>query len=238
MQRMTSLLLFTIICFSSETANFSKEGVNHFSSAQQQMFEEGKAWAKGGTYQDTQEKTPNQPAPEDLQHEKAFEEEISKCMKGVNASFESPSLSNKLFIFISFSIPEETLKELSYGLEKIGGSFLIKGLPQNSFRAFFEKSKALKEKGIFAPIVIDPEAFEDFHIEKVPTFVLKNETAFEKYEGNIPLYDALKIFAQRKPVRKRAAELLHKLTWHHQQNDPNQEDETSTSWKPQTGWFQ
>ncbi len=65
--------------------------------------------------------------------------------------------------------------------------------------------------GVLAPILVDPEAFESFTIEKVPTFVLKQRKSVEKYEGNIPLADVLRAFAERETGRELAKELLHRL---------------------------
>lgn len=189
-------------------------GVDHFSSSDmQQAFEEGVAWAKEGMKEGISEKN-------------LTEEGFLKCFKSDNSHLEtpSPSLSESLYIFISFSVPEESLKELSYGLEETGGSFVIRGLPQNSFREFFEKTKSLKEKGISAPILIDPEAFANFNIERVPTFALKSGESFEKYEGNVPLRDALRIFSERKMVGALAQELLQKLTQPCKQSALKQED--------------
>jgi|GEM_PF-1897477 conjugal transfer pilus assembly protein TrbC len=198
-------------------------GVDHFSSSDmQQAFEEGVAWAKEGMKHGGSEKESTEnPLKSSLID---TEEGFVKCFKSDSSHLETPALSESLYIFISFSVPEESLKELSYGLEKIGGSFVIRGLPQNSFRAFFEKTKSLKEKGISAPILIDPEAFENFNIERVPTFALKSGESFEKYEGNVPLRDALRIFSERKMVGALAQELLQKLTQPCKQSAFTQED--------------
>jgi len=122
------------------------------------------------------------------------------------------AVQEEFYVFVSFSVPEESLKELSQGLEEIGGSFVIKGLPHNSFRQLLQKTKHLKEIGILAPISIDPESFEYFKVDRVPTFVLKVEDSFEKYEGNVPLFDVLREFSKREGVGEVAKKLLRKGT--------------------------
>jgi conjugal transfer pilus assembly protein TrbC len=230
MQKLPTLLslFLKMLCFAVGVAAYCEIGVDHFSSSDmQQAFEEGMAWAKGGMKQGVFEKEsihPSEKIPDDKSSLIDTEEGFFKCFKSNNSHLETPSLSESLYIFISFSVPEESLKELSYGLEKTGGFFVIRGLPQNSFREFFEKTKSLKEKGILAPILVDPEAFEKFNIERVPTFALKNGESFEKYEGNIPLRDALRIFSERERVGLLAKELLQKLIQPCKQGGFNQED--------------
>lgn len=230
MQKLPTLLSLSLkmLCFAVGVAAYCEIGVDHFSSSDmQQAFEEGMAWAKEGMKQGVfEKKSPHisEKIPDDKSPLIDTEEGFFKCFKSNNSHLETPSLSESLYIFISFSVPEESLKELSYGLEKTGGFFVIRGLPQNSFREFFEKTKSLKEKGILAPILIDPEAFENFNIERVPTFALKNGESFEKYEGNIPLSDALRIFSERERSGTLAKELLQKLIEPCKQNTLNQED--------------
>jgi len=211
-------LFLKMLCFAGGVAAYCEIEVDHFpSSDMQQTFEEGMAWAKEEMKQGVFEKEsihPSEKISDDKNSLIDKEEGFFKCFKSNNSHLEAPSLSESLSIFISFSVPEESLKELSYGLEKTGGVFVIRGLPHNSFREFFEKTKSLKEKGILAPILIDPEAFENFNIERVPTFALKNGESFEKYEGNIPLSDSLRLFSERERVGALAKKLLQKLIQH------------------------
>jgi len=74
--------------------------------------------------------------------------------------------------FVSLSIPEASLKEMSKHLERIGGQFIFRGLPNNSFEDFLKVVMDFREKGILAPILVDPESFEEYGVTEVPTFVL------------------------------------------------------------------
>ncbi|NNM43648.1 MAG: type-F conjugative transfer system pilin assembly protein TrbC [Chlamydiae bacterium] len=90
-------------------------------------------------------------------------------------------------LFMSFSIPIETWKEYSASLEKTGGIFILRGLPKNSFPLLSKNIQDLRQKGVKAPIVIDPEAFEKYAIYQVPSFVLEKDGIFDKVEGNLNL---------------------------------------------------
>ena len=74
--------------------------------------------------------------------------------------------------FVSLSVPEASLKEMSKHLEKIGGQFIFRGMPNNSFEDFLKVVMDFREKGILAPILVDPESFEEYGVTEVPTFVL------------------------------------------------------------------
>ena len=95
--------------------------------------------------------------------------------------------------FVSLSIPEASLKEMSKHLEKIGGQFVFRGLPNNSFEDFLKKVMDFREKGILAPIIVDPESFDEYNVEVVPTFVLTQEEGFEKVIGNVSIPYVLEI---------------------------------------------
>ena len=102
-----------------------------------------------------------------------------------------------LFIFMSFSVPENTWKELSNEVKKAEAVFILRGLPGNSFNEFFSKISELKKKGIAAPIQIFPEYFKKYEINHCPAFVFKEGEKFDKVSGNISLGTALEIISRR-----------------------------------------
>ena len=112
------------------------------------------------------------------------------CLRGQeylqNEAEESP-----LRVFASFSMPEETWIQLSKDLEKIGGIFVLKGLPNGSFQEFLQKVMELRKKGVAVSIEIDPDSFEKYEVTAVPTFVLVNGESFEKVVGNVSVSYAL-----------------------------------------------
>ena len=103
-----------------------------------------------------------------------------------------------LMVFISFSVPMESWKEWSVGMEKSGGTFVLRGLPDNSFQLFSKKVTELRKEGVKAPIVIDPEAYSKYGIEAVPAVVQLDGQKYDKMSGNIRLEEVLRRFAQAK----------------------------------------
>ena len=131
---------------------------------------------------------------------KAPEEELtsqSKCPSG--GCYESGELEADypLLVFMSFSMPEAALLSFAQELEPYGGAFVIRGLPDNSFASVFNKLNLLKDLGMDAPILIDPDGFEDYQITEGPTIVLKGGKTFDKITGNIPISYALETFAEK-----------------------------------------
>lgn len=101
----------------------------------------------------------------------------------------------QIFVFMSFSIPDDIWISLSKELEIVGGSFVIRGLPEQSFQKLAAKILSLKEKGVNAPIQIDPKKFQEYQIQSVPTFLIKNGKIFDIATGNISLKYVLETLA-------------------------------------------
>lgn len=105
-----------------------------------------------------------------------------------------PSVANiqtTLYVFVSFSLPEETWLSLSREVEKVGGVLVLRGLPDNSFKQLAYKIHALCEKGVLAPVQIDPKLFSKFDVTKIPCFVTTYKDDFDKLTGNVSLKFAL-----------------------------------------------
>ena len=91
----------------------------------------------------------------------------------------------EFYAFVSLSMPKNTLKEISNHIEKIGGTFVFRGLPGGSFANFVGEVAGLRALDINTNITIDPDLFEDYGVEVVPTFVYVKDDAFEKIVGNV-----------------------------------------------------
>ncbi|MBF5059064.1 type-F conjugative transfer system pilin assembly protein TrbC [Candidatus Neptunochlamydia vexilliferae] len=137
----------------------------------------------------------------------AFE---SKCPSG--GCYESPPIEAHypLLVFISLSMPDAALLSFSSELEIYGGAFVIRGLPNNSFAEFFQKLNHLKTLGLNAPILIDPDSFNEHNITAVPTIVLKEEKISDHIVGNVPISYALETFANQGELPTLAKELKTK----------------------------
>jgi type-F conjugative transfer system pilin assembly protein TrbC len=88
-------------------------------------------------------------------------------------------------------MPDETWLNLSSELEHYAGVFVLGGLPNNSFQEFSRKLAKLKQKGMSAAVLIDPNLFREYHIQNSPTFVFTDGSKVHKIVGNISLKYAL-----------------------------------------------
>lgn len=104
--------------------------------------------------------------------------------------------SASLYVFMSFSLDDQLWLQLSKELEAVGGIFVLRGLPQNSFKELANRLFALKEKGVTVPIQIHPKLFQEYEIQLVPTIVVADDTQYDKLSGNVSLRYALEKMAQ------------------------------------------
>lgn len=111
---------------------------------------------------------------------------------GLNVSTQrsekiSPLLDAKNpLIFVSASIPIESLKRLAYQAVQHGAILVIRGMVNGSM---METAKLVDQ--IDHPIEIDPKLFERFEIKQVPVFVIPYKNTWHKVAGNVELNFAL-----------------------------------------------
>lgn len=126
-----------------------------------------------------------------------------------------------ILVFVSFSMPKQSLKLLSEQLAKIGGTLLLRGLVENSIPKTVAKTMDLfgdKEVGGFS---VDPEVFKQYQVRAVPAVVIipKNickqepcKSEFDIVYGDIPLEESLERFIKNgSPIVKEAAQDFLKL---------------------------
>ncbi len=100
--------------------------------------------------------------------------------------------SNNVLIFVSFSMPEASLKSLFQEAQKQGAVLVMRGLYQDSF---VQTAQKLQQLGV--AVDIHPELFEAHHIVSVPTFIkIGNGRSLYNLKGNVTLDFALKKFNQ------------------------------------------
>ena len=119
----------------------------------------------------------------------------------------------QLLVFISFSMPVETLKTLASQVNQAGGKVVLRGLVNGSFKNTAEKIKELQQE-----VIIDPTLFESYQIKVVPTFVLREknakegkEEAYDQLSGNVSLEYVLEQFSSLGTTRTEALHLLKAL---------------------------
>jgi conjugal transfer pilus assembly protein TrbC len=106
----------------------------------------------------------------------------------------SQKQSGQILVFISFSMPEVSLKALSQESQKHSAILVMRGLYQDSF-----VKTALKLQELDIAVDIHPELFETQHITSVPTFVrLENGEPIHSLKGNVTLGFVMKTFEDQR----------------------------------------
>lgn len=134
-----------------------------------------------------------------------------KCPSSLFESMEAKQAANslgntQLLIFVSESVPANSIRELWSQAQRVGGKLVFRGLVGGSFK---ETRSYIEELGIVADI--DPTKFEEFGIIQVPAFVLSREDMYDKMAGNISLVGFLEQSSSSGDLKEEAAELYHKL---------------------------
>lgn len=127
--------------------------------------------------------------------------------------------SSSVIIFVSFSMPKESLRGWIKEAEKIKAPIVIRGLVNNSFAETTKTVMSILPENR-GGVQLDPTLFKRFHIDKVPAVVvidpacLSKEScnAYDVIYGNVPLSYALtKIIQQKNQLSPYAKVALQKL---------------------------
>jgi len=116
-----------------------------------------------------------------------------------SASFEQRGC--QILIFVSFSMPEASLKSLTQEVEGDQGNpcrpvLVMRGLYQDSFVKTAEKLKDLS-----VSVEINPELFESHQVTVVPTFIfVEGGKPLHRLKGNVTLTFAKERFALESQV--------------------------------------
>jgi conjugal transfer pilus assembly protein TrbC len=111
----------------------------------------------------------------------------TKCTNNTVAD----DIDSPIYVLISFSVPTESWVNLSKEMEKVGGVFVLRGLPENSFKALSQKILLLNDLGVTIPIQINPKLFGEFDVKVVPTIIVRDGDKYDKISGNVSLSYAL-----------------------------------------------
>lgn len=127
-----------------------------------------------------------------------------------------------LLVFISFSMPEQSLKLWAEQASKIKAPLVLRGFVENSIQATTQKAFELFGSDGMPELLVDPEAFERFAIENVPAVVAVSqltgsspndhvepavEPPFEVVYGDTSLEDALTLMMSHGSVA------IQKVVW-------------------------
>lgn len=114
--------------------------------------------------------------------------------------------SPTLLVFVSFTLPKETLKVLVESVQKVGGIVVVRGLVDNSF-----VKTAVLLKDLKGGVQLDPKLFETYQIKSVPTFILEKADQQDRLTGNVSLNYVLEKFSQQGDVKEEAEQFLNRL---------------------------
>lgn len=135
---------------------------------------------------------------------------LTKAQEDIRALLENPQLTvphtvaddPPPLVFISFSVPEESLRALLRDAVRTGSPLVLRGMVDNSMKRTMERIGELLGNGksdkdvVDGPapsLAVDPTLFERFAVDKVPTFVLPLETAAPCTPSDCPVPDHLKL---------------------------------------------
>jgi conjugal transfer pilus assembly protein TrbC len=108
------------------------------------------------------------------------------CSGATNQELDGDHIKNNksrtILIFVSLSMPKDSLQKLYTEAESLSVPLIVRGLKNNSFK---ETAEVLKNLNI--SVEIDPNLFEEHEIKVVPTFVTINKNETLQIKGNISL---------------------------------------------------
>lgn len=135
---------------------------------------------------------------------------------GNSAAYSQPITHPNVLVFISFSMPKESIKAWIQQAQTIGAPVIIRGLINNSFKeTLFVMNQFVGEGG---GVQVDPQQFERYDIQQVPAVVLSDsvdlknshysETQFDVVYGDVSLDYALMTLASARNSRSETAQQL------------------------------
>ncbi|MFC1659633.1 type-F conjugative transfer system pilin assembly protein TrbC [Pseudomonadota bacterium] len=141
-----------------------------------------------------------------------YNTELKNSQQG--SAGEAEKTINHLLIFISFSMPKQSLKERIEEAKRTGATLVLRGIIKDSItETAKELNKLTNNTGVNA--IIDPNLFKAFSITKVPVIVVAKYRAYpcedkcnytpihDKISGNISLEYALEqIISSRETITK------------------------------------
>lgn len=102
------------------------------------------------------------------------------------ANFEKTMEEDNILIFVSFSMPNIVISELSSQARKYGAKLILRGLHEQSFGKTAKKILEIHKDGV--KLDINPELFKKHKIKKVPTFILiRKGEEVSRLSGNVSL---------------------------------------------------
>ncbi len=136
-----------------------------------------------------------------LDNKQFISEQKAKLKQAFNQQGK-PKNDAQILVFVSFSMPKESLKSLLIQSSQYNAAIIIQGLIDNSLPKTLSKmSDLMKETNNKGGLQIDPNLFDEYKISSVPAIVLtqsEEENNFDVVYGLANIKDALEFFASNK----------------------------------------
>lgn len=136
----------------------------------------------------------------------------------INQSFVQKREEANFYIFASFSLSDNVLREMIDYAKVYNGIIVFRGLENNSFKVTSEHIQKIAKEDAEAAIIIDPTLFTKFEIKQVPSFIIAKEelcaaqmncsNSYDKLTGNVTPRFALEKFAEKGELSTYAARIL------------------------------
>lgn len=122
-------------------------------------------------------------------------------------SQERAQTSGALY-FVSFSIPDDGIKEMMNDADHYGIPLLINGLVADNFRSTMKKIFSLKRDNNVGGVQIDPVSFRKYGITKVPALLVMCGTSSDVVYGNVKIRNALEEITRNGDCKEKAKSIL------------------------------
>lgn len=97
----------------------------------------------------------------------------------------------ELFIFVSYSMPEQSLKLWAKQANRVDGQLLLRGFVENDLQKTTAKTLALFGQEPNVDISVDPEKFQKFHIQVVPAVVIAEPDLEDSDDTSVPRFNVV-----------------------------------------------
>lgn len=126
-----------------------------------------------------------QRAPMDIQQYAHEAKGMQQCaaQQKIFVTKDLKPVPDKILVFVSFSMPEVSLKSLAEMAERYNAVLILRGLVEESFTKTAARLKYFK-----SGMEVNPELFKTYKITRVPTFVLlRKDQEASRLSGNVSL---------------------------------------------------
>lgn len=106
-------------------------------------------------------------------------------------SLRAKSGEAPIVIFISFSMPSQSIKTILYDAEKIEAAVVIRGLIDRSFQKTINQIYGITQNN-HVSLQIDPEIFKQYGIKKAPALLIRAGDDYQILYGDVAIDNLLK----------------------------------------------